>query len=100
MIGSWENQSTFQAGNVHRNVIDSVGQTRQNLTTSFFVFYRYVYCDVVVFCVCVVICCGTVYNKHNCGLRGLDADLGTIMKAAEPFEWQRINFVLEARIYL
>ena len=27
--------------------------------------------------------------------RGLDADLGALVKAAEPFEWERISFVLE-----
>lgn len=29
-------------------------------------------------------------------LRSLDNDLGNVMRAAEPFEWNRINFVLEA----
>ena len=29
-------------------------------------------------------------------LRHLDTDLSTILKAAEPFEWDRVNFVLEA----
>ena len=28
--------------------------------------------------------------------RSLDNDLGTIMKCGEEFDWQRINFVLEA----
>ena len=31
-------------------------------------------------------------------LRGLDADLGALVKAAEPFEWERISFVLEADV--
>lgn len=28
--------------------------------------------------------------------RMLDTDLSTVMRAAEPFDWKRINFVLEA----
>ena len=28
-------------------------------------------------------------------LRHLDADLGSVLKAAEPFDWERINFILE-----
>jgi len=27
--------------------------------------------------------------------RALDADLGAVMKAAESFDWSRINFILE-----
>ena len=30
-------------------------------------------------------------------LRALDTDLGSIMKAAQAFDWQRIPFVLEAQ---
>ena len=31
-------------------------------------------------------------------LRGLDADLGALVKAAAPCEWERISFVLEADV--
>ena len=31
--------------------------------------------------------------------RSLDADLGSLVKAAEEFDWERISFVLEARVY-
>ena len=30
-------------------------------------------------------------------LRLLDTDLGSVMKAADDFQWDRINFILEAR---
>lgn len=29
--------------------------------------------------------------------RSLDTDLGAVLKAAEPFEWERIPFILEVR---
>ena len=32
-------------------------------------------------------------------LRALDGDLSGIMKAAQPFQWDRIPFVLEAPVY-
>ena len=29
-------------------------------------------------------------------LRHLDSDLGTVLKSGEPFDWNRISFILEA----
>lgn len=36
------------------------------------------------------------YVSVTCALRTLDADLSTVMKAGEEFDWQRIPFILEA----
>lgn len=33
-------------------------------------------------------------------VRHLDGDLGAIIKAADEFDWQRINFVLEALLWV
>ena len=37
------------------------------------------------------------FFKCDCAhlTRALDADLGAVMKAAESFDWSRINFILE-----
>ena len=32
--------------------------------------------------------------------RSLDGDLTALVKAAEPFDWERISFVLEVRIFI
>ena len=38
----------------------------------------------------------TVFFCARCILlRHLDSDLGTIMKSAEEFDWNRVNFILE-----
>lgn len=35
-------------------------------------------------------------HRHRVQLRLLDQDLATVLKAGEEFQWDRINFVLEA----
>ena len=39
-----------------------------------------------------------VFPLTPASLRSLDADLGALAKAAEPFEWERISFILEALV--
>lgn len=40
--------------------------------------------------------CRLISLNPSC-LRSLDGDLATLAKAGEPFDWERISFILEAR---